>query len=142
MISIPQQAKSPMVALGFSLLMAMPRTLRKISCYMLKNMKSMSFASLCTPHMHCKMSSVRIFQKHDLMGFNSLGCSRILTIQEVLSSRHGGTCSAKYKQDDQGGVPGGNFQPICHAPYAFPTISISNPILPILPNAILTTPLV
>ena len=99
MISILQQAKSPMAALGFSLLMAMLHTLLEISCYMLRSMKSMSFASLHTPHMHCKVSSVRIIQKHDLMGFNSLGCSRILTIQEVLSSRHGGTCSAQYRQD-------------------------------------------
>ena len=98
--------------LGFSLLMAMLHTLLEISCYMLRSMKSMSFASLHTPHMHCKVSSVRIIQKHDLMGFNSLGCSRILTIQEVLSSRHGGMHSAQYRQDHQGGVPGGNFQPI------------------------------
>src|SRR5258707_5259705 len=90
---------TPMATLGFSLLMAMLHTLLEISCYMLRNMKSMSFASLHTPHMHCKVSSVRIIQKYDLMGFNSLGCSRILTIQEVLSSSHGGTSSAQCRQD-------------------------------------------
>src|SRR6267154_1406987 len=105
MISILQQAKSPMADLGSSLLMGMLHTLLKDSCYMLRSMESMSFASPRIPHMHCKVSSVRIFQKQDLMGSNSLGCSGILPIQTVLSFRHGGTSSVQCRQDDQGGVP-------------------------------------
>src|SRR5258706_2251315 len=87
MTLILQLTKSPMAALDSSLLMAMPCTLLEDYCYMLRNMEFMSFASLHILHMHCKVSSVRIFQKQDLMGFNSLGCSGILPIQAVLSSR-------------------------------------------------------
>src|SRR5258706_9172760 len=101
MILILQHTKSPMAALDSSLLMAMLRTLLKDYCYMLRNMEFMSFASPRIPHMHCKVSSVRTFQKQDLMGFNSLECSGILPIQAVLSSRHGGKSSVQCRQDDQ-----------------------------------------
>ena len=47
------------------------------------------------------MSSVRIIQEHDLMGSNHLGCSEILTIQEVLSSRHGGMSTGKMTKGDK-----------------------------------------
>src|SRR5258706_2302307 len=102
MILILQHTKSPMATLDSSLLMAMFCTLLEDYCYMLRNMEFMSFASLHIPHIHWKVSSVRIFQKQDLMGFNSLGCSRILSIQAVLSSRHGGTSSVQCRQDGQG----------------------------------------